>query len=79
MTHKFKVGEIVTTSKCSFLENRIRDSSTITARLPRAAEGFSYLTRRNSDEPEQTMAEGELELAKPWKLSGNEADILQRT
>ncbi len=79
MTHKFEVGEIVTTSKCSFLQNRMRDSSTVTARLPRSAWGFSYLTQENSAAPELTEIESDLELAKPWELSGDEAVILLRT
>jgi hypothetical protein len=69
MKHKFEVGQIVTTSRCSFLQNRMRESSTVTALLPRSADGFFYLTQDDYAAPEQVKQEDDLAAAASWELS----------
>jgi hypothetical protein len=69
MKRKFRIGQVVTTSKCSFLENRLSDSLTIMGHLPESAEGVFYWTQRNSDVPELIMTEGELSPSRAWELS----------
>jgi len=47
----------------------MRESSTVTALLPRSADGFCYLTQDDYAAPEQVKQEGDLAPAAPWELS----------
>jgi hypothetical protein len=68
MKRKFNLGQIVTTSKCSFLQNRLSDSCTVVGHLPQAVDGFSYRTQSNIDVPELVTLEGDLSLVATWEM-----------
>ena len=57
---KFVIGQVVTTSKCSFLRNRLLASCTIVGHLPESQEGFSYSTQKSAELPELVTMESQL-------------------
>ena len=68
MKRKFDIGQVVTTSKCSFIENRMASSCTIVGNLPELTEGFSYWTQTGTDLPELVTMEDDLSPAVTWEM-----------